>query len=168
MNMRGTRLEAPEDYVQRAIGDTLAGRRTRREGVSMFQHLAGVVSSLISTDAESAPNRGTIAWPQVTGGDGTSRPLDPPTDAPTPEDRVVLRQEQVWQRHLSVRVLAVLEKDPPLKAFAEFVMASDTVPTPRAIADHLGCPVEQIYAMRKKLQRRLAPLLPSLAKEGGR
>lgn len=147
----GHRVDAAEDYVHRAIELTLSGKRRCDPAADMFRHLGGVISSLVSHDAESEANRLTVAWPV----DAAGQPLDLASDKPSPEDRLVGQAAGATQADLVVRVLSAVGDEPDLAAFVRLLMAAPDVPPPRQMAQRLGVPVEQIYVMRKRLQRRL-------------
>jgi hypothetical protein len=147
----GQRLEAAEDYVHRAIELTLSGKRRCDASADMFRHLGAVISSLVSHDAESEANRLTVTWP--VGGDGN--PIDVACEQPSAEERLVGQASGDEQAELVVRVLSTLSDEPDLAAFVRLLMASPALPAPREMAKRLGVPVDEIYTMRKRLQRRL-------------
>ncbi|MDX2103836.1 MAG: hypothetical protein EAZ99_10695 [Alphaproteobacteria bacterium] len=159
-HMRGRSLEDAADYVSRAIVETLSGTRRRNPDVPMFNHLAGVISSLISHDAERAENRLVEGMPERLTDSGTYEPVDLRDDAPTPEDAMIAAEASDSQRKLAMKVMQVLSDEPDLQRFAALVMAAHSPPPPRELARSLGKPVEEIYTLRRKLQRRLAFLLP--------
>jgi hypothetical protein len=130
-----------------------------REGVTMFQHLAGAISSLISLDAESAANRKSAPWPMVRNRDTGEQPADFASADPTPEDALAAREAEVRQQRLLARIQAVLSDDPMLLVFARAVMDADAPPSPADLASRFGWTPVEVYNMRKRLQRRLGPLL---------
>jgi len=154
--VHGVRIEAPQDYVARAVMETMSGKRTRQLGVSMFVHLAGVVSSLVSHDAELAENRTTIHWPETRSADGDVIPVDMVDDSPNAEDALVAREAAVRQSRLALQVLNALSDAPQLRRAARLIMEAPGPIPPRRLAEALGCDVGEVYNMRKQLQRRLA------------
>ena len=154
-HMRGRMLEEPSDYVARAVIETLSGKRKRNPDVPMFNHLAGVISSLISHDADRAENRLVGAMPERLSETGEPEPIDIRDDAPTAEAAMIAAEASDEQRKLVMKVMQTLSDEPDLQRFAAAVMAAHTPPPPRVLADRLGKPVEEIYTLRRKLQRRL-------------
>lgn len=157
--MRGPRLDQPEDYVARAVLETLEGRRRRPPEIGLFQHLAGVISSLVSHDAARLENRSVTPLPDPAEGDGA----DLASDEPTPDAALIERQEQERQARLVVRVLQELASEPDLRRAAIIVMQADQTPRPRDLAAALGIAVDDVYNMRKRLQRRLGFLFEPAA-----
>jgi hypothetical protein len=147
----GQHLEAAEDYVNRAIELTLSGKRRCDPASDMFRHLGGVISSLVSHDARSEANRATVGWPTADGG----QPVDFASDRPSAEETLVERDVQHEQNTLVVRVLDMLQDEPDLARFVRMLMAAPDLPPPRQMALRLGVQVDEIYSMRKRLQRRL-------------
>jgi len=154
--VHGVRIETAQDYVGRAVMETLSGRRTRQLGVSMFVHLAGVVSSLVSHDAELAENRTTIPWPESRTPDGDLAPVDMVDQQPNAEELLVNRDTDARQARLTVQVFKALADAPKLKRAARLIMEANGPVPPRRLAAALGCDVAEVYNMRKQLQRRLA------------
>jgi hypothetical protein len=154
--VHGVRIEPAQDYVARAVMETMSGRRTRQLGVSMFVHLAGVVSSLVSHDAELAENRATIPWPETRTADGDLAPLDMVDLSPNAEETMVAREAAARQSRLAIRVLNALADAPHLRKAARMIMEAPGPIPPRRLAEALGCDVGEVYNMRKQLQRRLA------------
>jgi DNA-directed RNA polymerase specialized sigma24 family protein len=155
----GPRIEQPADYVSRAVVETLSGRRVKPPQISMFAHMAGVISSLVSHDAETAENRTTRAWPERALGDGDSQPMDFTDDRPNPEEAVVEAEEAGRQQRLTMHVLKALADAPDLRRLAVLIMNAPGPIPPRQLADELGCSASDIYNMRKQLQRRLGFLV---------
>ncbi len=154
--VHGIRIESPQDYVARAVMETMSGRRTRHLGVSMFVHLAGVVSSLVSHDAELAENRTTIPWPETRNADGDLAPVEMVDQRPNAEQSLVAREAAIRQSRLALQVLNALADAPNLRRAARLIMEAPGPIPPRRLADALGCDVAEVYNMRKQLQRRLA------------
>lgn len=154
--VHGVRIETAQDYVGRAVMETLSRRRTRQLGVSMFVHLAGVVSSLVSHDAELAENRTTIPWPETRTPDGDLAPVDMVDQQPNPEELLVNREAAARQERLAAQVFNALADAPQLRRAARLIMEAQGPIPPRRLAEALGCDVAEVYNMRKQLQRRLA------------
>jgi len=154
--VHGVRIDTAQDYVARAVMETMSGRRTRSIGVTMFVHLAGVVSSLVSHDAELAENRTTVPWPEARGVDGDLIPVDMADGRANAEETLVAREDGAQQSRLVVKVLGALADAPNLRRAARLIMESSGPIPPRKLAALLECDVAEVYNMRKQLQRRLA------------
>ena len=122
----------------------------------MFVHLAGVVSSLVSHDAELAENRTTIPWPETRTPDGDLAPVDMVDQQPNPEELLVNREAAARQERLAAQVFNALADAPQLRRAARLIMEAQGPIPPRRLAEALGCDVAEVYNMRKQLQRRLA------------
>lgn len=166
--VHGVRIESAQDYVARAVMETLSGRRSRQLGVSMFVHLAGVVSSLVSHDAELSENRSTINWPEARTADGELVSVDMVDDGPNAEAILLGREAEARQARLAAEVFNALSDAPQLRRAARLIMEAPGAIPPRRLADALGCDVAEVYNMRKQLQRRLAFLnQPGKAEDAG-
>lgn len=152
----GPALGAPEDYVNQAILDTLNGDRHWREDIGLFQHLCGVISSLVSRDANRKEN---AAVSQVESGVAGT---ESPDTGPDPEEHLLATEAEARQRQLIERVRSDLQDDPPLQALAELILTHADPPPPRRLAEAIGCSVEIVYQMRRRLQRRLDWLMEAV------
>lgn len=148
--MFGRAIETPEDYVNQAIMDTMTGARTWREGVTLFSHLCGVVSSLVSKDAQSGGNV------RVDQGDASELQETLADSRRDPEATLIARAREEQSEAFVARILAELADEPELQAVVELILTHDTPPPPRALAERIGCPVNIVYQLRRRLQRRLA------------
>lgn len=157
--MSGRGLDTPEDYVHRAIELTLSGQRKRDEEITMFAHLAGVISSLISHDAASATNRSVKEWPT----DKTGEPIDIAASSLTPEDEMIRSGAEDEQTRLIERVRHELRGEPDLASFVDLLLEAPSTVAPREIAEELRISVADVYLMRKRLQRRLQFLMEAHA-----
>lgn len=147
----GAAVERPEDYVQRAVTLTLGGLRRQSEGVDLFAHLAGVVSSLVSHDAARGRRTGFL--------EDAPPGRQWPSPDPNAEDALALIAEAERQEALKDAILRALADDPLACRVARLLMEAETPPPPRALAALLGVAVDEVYRARKRLQRRIGPML---------
>lgn len=150
--MFGRAIETPEDYVNQAIMDTMTGARRWREGVTLFSHLCGVISSLVSKDAQSGGNV------RIDPGDAAALQETVADTRRDPEATLIARSREDQSEAFVQRLLAELADEPELQAVVELILTHDTPPPPRDLAARIGCPVAVVYQLRRRLQRRLSRL----------
>jgi len=81
-------------------------------------------------------------------------------DRPTPEDEVIDRQnEAVWQQACAALKAVIARQPAETRLYLEYVMAKDPPMAPRIIAQLMGRPVTEIYALRQQAERLLRQAL---------
>jgi RNA polymerase primary sigma factor len=81
-------------------------------------------------------------------------------DRPTPEDEVIDRQnEAVWQQACAALKAVIAGQPPETRLYLEYVMSKDPPLAPRIIAQLMGRPVAEIYALRQQTERILRQAL---------
>ncbi len=137
----------PADLVHEAVADLLSGHRARPEDVTLFVFLCGVIRSKASNFL--------MRQQRLDGTDRLGRYVDADSPGahriptPGPEGEGVLRaqvQALIADDPFLVRMTQLLFDDPELK--------------PGDLAEMLGCTATEVYAARKRLERRVAALRP--------
>jgi RNA polymerase primary sigma factor len=78
----------------------------------------------------------------------------------TPEEAVIARQNEIaWQQACLALKTAIAKQPPETRLYLEYVMSKDPPPPPRDIAQLMGRPVTEIYALRQQTERILRQAL---------
>jgi len=78
----------------------------------------------------------------------------------TPEEEVIARQnESAWQKACSALKAIIAKQPPETRLYLEYIMSKDPPPPPRDIAQLMGRPVTEIYALRQQTERALRQAL---------
>lgn len=140
----------PYDLVHDALTDYLTGNRVRPEGVDLFVFLCGVIRSKASNFLDRQQRL-----------DGSARfGRFVPDDAPAA--RRIETPAPDGSGHLRDQVRALVDDDPFLLRFVELLF-DDPDLKPGDLAALLDCSATEVYAARKRLDRRVASLRDALA-----
>ena len=153
-----------EDIVYGAIAKLLDGRRVWDPATEpdLDRFLSDVVESDLNHLAMSFENRKVVresAMTPVWIEGEASRPLETSVPSATPEPLDVLAQREAREEgdRFVAGLLAACADDPPLQRAATLIL--EGVAKPADIAAKLGVPIDEIYNMRKRLQRRLTDFM---------
>lgn len=139
-----------EDLVHEAIESLYTGRRTWNvaKHPNLEVVLKGIIKSLVSHQAEARDNQTRQALSEDPGVDGWGH--DALSNNPSPEECLAFK-ERIAQ------IESLLEDDE--EAGMVFLYLQDGA-KPKEIAEELGKPVTKIYAITKRIRRKLQDLLP--------
>ncbi len=156
-----------EDMVNIAVEKFLGGKRqwnpTFQPDLEDF--LRGIIDSEISHLAEGWENRHIRPEAAILGDEKEIGGLaDIPGDMINVEEELANRQEYVRAEAFASGFIATLSDEPLLQRVAGCIV--DGLCKPAVIAAELGIEVEEIYRVRKRLQRRLEEFYRQWRKAG--
>ncbi|MEK7476137.1 MAG: hypothetical protein AAB152_10980 [Candidatus Coatesbacteria bacterium] len=156
-----------EDMVNMAV-EKLMGRQRRWDPVrqpDLEDYLKGVIDSEINHLAEGWENRHVRPEAVFPGAEGEKGVLDGiPEEMAGVEERMAERQEHGRAEAFAAGFLASLADEPLLQRVAECIV--DGLGKPAEIAARLGIGADEIYRVRKRLQRRLEDYYEHWRKSG--
>ena len=138
-----------EDIVSQAIEDVLSGQRAWNPTLhpDLFVHLQRIVDSRLSHLGTGAENRRTVSgFPPSLDIEASCR-----CDV-LPSDTLIQAEEDQLAEEFLRGFECFLGNDSLLQRIVRCIV--DGVDKPASIAAHLGVTVEQIYAARRRLQRK--------------
>lgn len=150
------------DLINQTIEKVLVGQRQWDPDASpdLFVYLKSIVDSDLNHLADSAENRRMRADTLSSQGndcDAGEQEISiahmMPADTPTPEEVLLLREDEDRCEEFFWGFYESLADKPVLQKIVECIW--DDVEKPVEIAERMGVPVNEIYNSRKQLQRRL-------------
>jgi len=148
-----------EDVVYEAIEKVLSGRRSwdPEAKPDLVQFLKDVIESDVHHLAVGFENRRIVGETEIEAGreDGVRDRFLDTVQSPgsSPAEALLRREVEEEGREFASAFLATLDRDPVLKAAVACIF--DGVVKPADISERTGLTVEEIYNVRKRLQRRL-------------
>ena len=158
--------ESAEDLAFEAIEKVLDGDRKwdPQETPDLFHYLTGVVDSLLSHLFKSPARMRVQSFPESEDGEIFEELLkmaDPESDTakhlarrdPTPEDLLLEKEQEQLEKAVFQQILKSFEGDANLETI--FLCIMDGVCKPSDISKATGMDIEDVYQLRRKLNRRI-------------
>jgi RNA polymerase primary sigma factor len=144
------------------LAAALRGRLERDPDVGEIAESLARVAGLARLQREPPSSADTVPLDGVTGDSGSLSLAD---TAPTPEDWLLLAEEERSRASLVAAVKAAADHLPAEeRLYLQIVFSASEPLPPRDVARLMGCPVEEVYRLKQRTQRWLKEMAVQMEK----